>query len=82
MAPIRKGKIHPVYTLRAQLIAQRREHLKLLGHKRVSREMDVHALDRELLAEKPKQSSTDGNEAQEASSHERHSVESRPVCTL
>lgn len=29
--PIRKGKTHPGYQLRAQLIAQRREHLKLLG---------------------------------------------------
>jgi len=27
VAPIRKGRIHPVYTLRAQLIAQRREAL-------------------------------------------------------
>jgi hypothetical protein len=33
--PVRKGKSHPVYTLRAQLIAQRREHLKLLGLQRV-----------------------------------------------
>src|SRR5262245_60079887 len=31
--PVRKGKSHPVYQLRAQLIAQRREHLKLLGLK-------------------------------------------------
>src|SRR5215475_25754 len=37
VAPIRKGKIHPVYTLRAQLIAQRREHLKLLGIHRVAK---------------------------------------------
>ena len=35
VAPIRKGKIHPVYTLRSQLISQRREHLKLLGIHRV-----------------------------------------------
>jgi hypothetical protein len=41
IAPIRKGKIHPVYTLRAQLIAQRREHLKLLGLKRVSKEVNL-----------------------------------------
>ena len=37
VVPIRKGRIHPVYTLRAQLIAQRREHLKLLGIHRVPR---------------------------------------------
>ena len=41
VAPIRKGKIHPVYTLRAQLIAQRREHLKLLGLKRISKEISL-----------------------------------------
>src|SRR5262245_31863990 len=38
---VRKGKIHPVYTLRAQLIAQRREHLKLLGLKRISKEISL-----------------------------------------
>src|SRR5262249_13416667 len=32
--PIRKGRVHPVYGLRAQLITQRREHLRLLGLKR------------------------------------------------
>jgi hypothetical protein len=32
--PIRKGKAHAAYQLRAQLIAQRREHLKLLGLQR------------------------------------------------
>jgi len=37
VAPIRKGKIHPVYTLRSQLISQRREHLKLLGIHRVAK---------------------------------------------
>jgi hypothetical protein len=41
IAPIRRGKIHPVYTLRSQLIAQRREHLKLLGLKRVSKEISL-----------------------------------------
>ena len=35
--PVRKGKSHPVYQLRAQLIAQRREHLKLLGLHRVAK---------------------------------------------
>jgi hypothetical protein len=32
--PVRKGRIHPLYGLRAQLISQRREHLKLLGLQR------------------------------------------------
>jgi len=41
VAPIRKGKIHPVYTLRAQLISQRREHLKLLGLKRVAKTLSL-----------------------------------------
>jgi hypothetical protein len=41
VAPIRKGKIHPVYILRAQLIAQRRESLKLLGLKRVSKQVSI-----------------------------------------
>jgi hypothetical protein len=35
---------HPVYTLRAQLIAQRREHLKLLGLKRVARVLGIDAI--------------------------------------
>lgn len=35
--PIRKGRINPAYGLRAQLISQRREHLKLLGLKRVAK---------------------------------------------
>jgi hypothetical protein len=37
--PTRKGRVHPLYGLRAQLIAQRREHLKLLGLKRVAKEI-------------------------------------------
>jgi hypothetical protein len=45
--PIRKGKIRPVHTLRAQLIAQRREHLKLLGIRRVLKTVSLN----ELLAE-------------------------------
>ena len=43
-APIRKGKIHPVYTLRFQLVAQRRETLKLLGLKRVSKQITISDL--------------------------------------
>src|SRR5215813_6033207 len=35
--PVRKGKSHPVYQLRAQLIAQRGEHLKLLDLKRFTK---------------------------------------------
>jgi hypothetical protein len=41
VASIRKGKIHPVYTLRAQLVAQRRETLRLLGLKRISRTLTL-----------------------------------------
>jgi hypothetical protein len=44
-SPIIEGKdglkAHPVYQLRSQLIAQRREHLKLLGPKRVSKTLTV-----------------------------------------
>ncbi len=47
VVPIRKGRIHPVYTLRAQLIAQRRDHLKLLGIKRVTKTLSLQ----EILAE-------------------------------
>ncbi len=47
-APIIEGKkglqAHPVHQLRAQLIAQRREHLKLLGLKRVSKALTVDDL--------------------------------------
>jgi hypothetical protein len=35
--PLRKGKVHAAFQLRTQLIAQRREHLKLLGIKRVAK---------------------------------------------
>jgi hypothetical protein len=44
-SPIIEGKdglkAHPVYQLRAQLVAQRRETLKLLGIKRVSKALTV-----------------------------------------
>ena len=44
-SPIIEGKdglkAHPVYQLRAQLVAQRRETLKLLGIKRVSKTLTV-----------------------------------------
>ena len=46
--PIRKGKAHAAYQLRAQLITQRREHLKLLGLKRVAKNLSLH----EILASK------------------------------
>ena len=43
--PIIEGKDglkpHPAYQLRAQLIAQRREHLKLLGTKRVAKVVSI-----------------------------------------
>src|SRR5687768_10178963 len=46
--PIIEGKdgmkAHPVYQLRSQLIAQRREHLKLLGLKRVSKPVTISDL--------------------------------------
>src|SRR5215831_12522289 len=42
--PVRKGKSHPVYQLRAQLIAQRREHLKLLGLHRVAKSLSLHEI--------------------------------------
>ena len=35
--PIRKGRAHAAYHLRSQLVAQRREHLKLLGIHRVAK---------------------------------------------
>jgi hypothetical protein len=41
VAAVHKGRINPIYTLRSQLISQRREHLKLLGLKRVSREISL-----------------------------------------
>jgi hypothetical protein len=44
VAPIRKCKIHPVYTLRAQLVAQRRETLKLLGLKRISKQITLQEI--------------------------------------
>lgn len=37
-------KAHPVYQLRSQLIAQRREHLKLLGLKRINKPLTVNDL--------------------------------------
>jgi hypothetical protein len=39
--PLRKGKAHAAYQLRAQLISQRREHLRLLGLQRLARHVDV-----------------------------------------
>jgi hypothetical protein len=41
VAAVHKGRINPIYTLRSQLISQRREHLKLLGLKRVSKEISL-----------------------------------------
>ena len=58
---IRGGKAVPVIDTRTQLAAHLRRHLESLGLKRVPREMDVHALDRELLAEKAKQQSGEMN---------------------
>ena len=37
-------KAHPVYQLRAQLVAQRRETLKLLGIKRVSKTLSLQEI--------------------------------------
>ena len=44
VTPVRKGKSHPVYQLGAQLIAQRGEHLKLLGLKRVTKTLSLHEI--------------------------------------
>jgi len=41
VAAVHKGKVNPIYTLRAQLVSQRREHLKLLGLKRVSKTLSL-----------------------------------------
>ena len=47
-SPIIEGKdglkAHPVYQLRAQLVAQRRETLKLLGLKRVSKTLSLQEI--------------------------------------
>jgi len=42
VAAVHKGRINPIYTLRSQLISQRREHLKLLGLKRASEEISLN----------------------------------------
>ena len=47
--PIRKGKSHAAYQLRAQLIAQRREHLKLLYPAGLQRRIKVKSLNDVLL---------------------------------
>ena len=39
--PIRKGRINPAYGLRSQLIAQRREYLKLLGLQRRAKTLSL-----------------------------------------
>jgi hypothetical protein len=41
VAAVHKGRINPIYTLRSQLISQRREHLKLLGLKRATKEISL-----------------------------------------
>lgn len=56
--PIRKGRINPAYGLRAQLIAQRREHLKLLGLHRRTKTVSVT----DLLAEHQDETSSNGTE--------------------
>src|SRR5215470_14549136 len=58
--PLRKGKAHAAYQLRASLIAQRREHLKLLGIKRVSRTLSLN----EILA-KPEDGNSTADEGNE-----------------
>jgi hypothetical protein len=40
----RRGKVHPGFQLRSQLIAERREHLKLLGLKRVAKTLSLHEI--------------------------------------
>jgi hypothetical protein len=42
--PIRKGRINPAYQLRAQLIVQRREHLKLLGLERKAKVVSLEEI--------------------------------------
>jgi hypothetical protein len=53
VAAVHKGRINPIYTLRSQLISQRREHLKLLGLKRVAKTLSLT----EILANEPDSSS-------------------------
>jgi len=42
--PLRKGKAHAAHQLRTQLISQRREHLKLLGLKRVAKTVTIQEI--------------------------------------
>lgn len=55
--PLRKGKAHAAYQLRASLISQRREHLKLLGIKRVAKTLSLQ----EVL-DKPEATADEGKE--------------------
>jgi hypothetical protein len=61
-SPIIEGKdglkAHPVYQLRAQLVAQRRETLRLLGLKRVSKTLTLHEI---LNAEESEEQPANGN---------------------
>jgi hypothetical protein len=49
VAAVHKSKINPIYTLRAQLISPRRETLKLLGLKVVSKTLSLT----EILSAEP-----------------------------
>jgi hypothetical protein len=64
-------KAHPVYQLRSQLIAQRREHLKLLGLKRVVKTLSLQEIlsqqDDDPPASKP---TANGHGAQDGNGHE------------
>jgi len=58
VAAVHKGRINPIYTLRSQLIAQRREHLRMLGIKRVAKQLPnlqeiIASLAKENEADKP-----------------------------
>jgi hypothetical protein len=54
--PIRKGKVHSAFQLRAQLIAQRREHLKLLFPAGLTRKVPtLNEIKQEILAKRQKE---------------------------
>lgn len=59
--PFRKGKVHAAYQLRASLIAQRREHLKLLGLGRVAKTLSLQ----EVLAKDDDQQANGNGAADE-----------------
>jgi len=59
--PIRKGRVNPTYALRSQLVSQRREHLKLLGLKRVVKPVSLD----EILSRGENHENADNGDAKE-----------------